>query len=86
MVLVAACHVHRSQADRWPVLVHQSVRSCVLKSFACGDVVPGCDATFVCDTEDEILSSVATHAAHSHGLTAVPVELVSAVRAAIVSL
>lgn len=56
-----------------------------MKSFACGDVVPGCDAKFVCSTEDEILSSVAAHAERSHGLSAVPPELVSAVRAAIVS-
>ena len=55
-----------------------------MKSFACGDVVPGCDARFVCDTEDQILAAVARHAADDHGLTSVPAELVGAVRAAIV--
>jgi predicted small metal-binding protein len=54
-----------------------------MKSFACGDVVPGCDARFVCDTEDEILAAVAKHAHEDHGLITVPEELVDAVRAAI---
>jgi predicted small metal-binding protein len=54
-----------------------------MKSFACGDVVPGCDARFVCTTDDEILTAVAQHAAHDHGLTTVSTELVGAVRAAI---
>jgi predicted small metal-binding protein len=54
-----------------------------MKSFACGDVVPGCDARFVCDTEDEILAAVAAHARLDHGLASVPAELVTAVRAAI---
>jgi predicted small metal-binding protein len=56
-----------------------------MKSFACGDVVPGCDARFVCDTEDEILAAVAAHARLDHGLTSVSAELVSAVRGAIQS-
>ena len=55
-----------------------------MKTFSCGDVVPGCDARFVCDTEDDILVAVAQHAAADHGLTSVPAELVSAVRAAII--
>jgi predicted small metal-binding protein len=54
-----------------------------MKSFACGDVVPGCDARFVCDTEDEILAAVASHARLDHGLTSVSAELVNAVRGAI---
>lgn len=56
-----------------------------MKTFACGDVVPGCDATWVCDTEDDILSNVAAHAASDHGLVEVPAELVAAVRANIVA-
>jgi len=55
-----------------------------LKSFACGDVVPGCDATFVCSSEDDVLAEVARHAARDHGLTSVPAELVEQVRARIV--
>ncbi|HET8879559.1 MAG TPA: DUF1059 domain-containing protein, partial [Arthrobacter sp.] len=33
-----------------------------MKSFACGDVVPGCEARWVCSTEDEILVQVGAHA------------------------
>ena len=51
-----------------------------MKRFACGDVVPGCDATFVCDTEDEILVQVARHAAEVHGMTEVPKSVVVQVR------
>ena len=54
-----------------------------MKAFACGDVVPGCNARWVCSSEDEILFEVAEHARAVHGLTAVPPELVGAVRAAI---
>jgi predicted small metal-binding protein len=54
-----------------------------MKSFACGDVVPGCDASWVCGSDDEILVAVAHHAAEAHGLTTVSDELVAAVRGAI---
>jgi predicted small metal-binding protein len=52
----------------------------LMKQFACGDVVPGCDAKFVCSTDEEILALVAEHAASAHGLTAVPPELGEQVR------
>ena len=55
-----------------------------MKAFACGDVVPGCDARWVCGTDDEILAEVASHARVTHGLTEVPAELVDAVRSRIV--
>ncbi len=55
-----------------------------MKSFACGDVVPGCEARWVCSTEDEILISVAAHAASTHGLVELPAELVQSVHKAIV--
>lgn len=51
-----------------------------MKTFRCGDVVPGCDAVFS-GSEGEIESDVADHARASHGLTEMPPELVSAVRA-----
>lgn len=35
----------------------------------CGDVVPGCAATFESDSEDELLKQVADHAAADHGMT-----------------
>ena len=54
-----------------------------MKRFACGDVVPGCDATFVCDTEDDILVQVAQHAAEAHGMSEVPESVVDQVRARI---
>jgi predicted small metal-binding protein len=56
-----------------------------MKLFSCGDVVPGCDAFWERETDDDILAEVARHAAEEHGLSAVPAELVTAVRAAIVS-
>ncbi|MCB5281295.1 DUF1059 domain-containing protein [Arthrobacter sp. AL08] len=55
-----------------------------MKSFACGDVVPGCEARWVCSTEDEILVTVAAHAAAAHGLVELPDEVVRSVHRAIV--
>jgi predicted small metal-binding protein len=52
-----------------------------MKRFACGDVVPGCDAMFVCGTDDEILSAVARHAAVAHGMAKVPGAVLDQVRA-----
>ncbi|WP_104168014.1 DUF1059 domain-containing protein [Arthrobacter sp. SX1312] len=51
-----------------------------MKLFACGDVVPGCDARWICSTEDDILAAVGAHAASAHGLTEITPELVGAVR------
>ncbi len=56
-----------------------------MKTFACGDVVPGCEARWVCSSEDEVLFEVAKHAAAVHGMADVSPQLVHAVRAAIVS-
>lgn len=56
-----------------------------MKSFACGDVVPGCEARWVCSSEDEVLVEVARHAAAVHGMTDVSPQMVHAVRAATVS-
>lgn len=54
-----------------------------MKSFACGDVVPGCDARWVCSTEDEILVHLVAHAASAHDLVELPAGFVSKVREAI---
>ena len=54
-----------------------------MKAFACGDVVPGCDARWVCSTDDEILAAVGAHAASAHGLIDITPELVGAVRGSI---
>lgn len=56
-----------------------------MKTFACGDVVPGCQASWTADSDDEILSEVAAHAASDHGITAVTDDLVASVRAHIVT-
>lgn len=54
-----------------------------MKQFACGDVVPGCGATFTGESEQDILQQVAVHAADAHGITDVGPELVDAVTASI---
>jgi predicted small metal-binding protein len=54
-----------------------------MKAFSCGDVVPGCDAHWVCSTDDDVLAAVAQHAAEVHGFTSVSADLVAAVRGAI---
>jgi len=55
-----------------------------MKKFRCGDVVPGCTASFH-GTEDEILAEVAAHARADHGLVDIPAELVDAVRSKLVA-
>ncbi len=40
------------------------------KEFSCGDVVPGCTATFSAQSEQEILSQVTTHAREREELVA----------------
>jgi predicted small metal-binding protein len=57
-----------------------------MKTFACGDIVPGCTMTFTGPDEDAVLAQVAAHAAADHGLGTVPPELVEQVRASIVSI
>ncbi|ACL39679.1 conserved hypothetical protein [Pseudarthrobacter chlorophenolicus A6] len=54
-----------------------------MKSFACCDVVPGCNASWLRETDDEILAAVAQHAADVHAMNHVPAELVESVRAAV---
>jgi predicted small metal-binding protein len=56
-----------------------------MKAFACGDVVPGCEARWVCSSTDEILRAVAVHARAAHGLTNLSDELVASVSAAVVT-
>ena len=51
-----------------------------MKTFRCGDVVPGCDSVFS-GSAAEIEAAVADHAITGHGLSAVTPELVAAVRA-----
>ncbi|SDY39875.1 Predicted small metal-binding protein [Modestobacter sp. DSM 44400] len=56
-----------------------------MKTFACGDVVPGCTAHFTAVDEAAVPSLVAAHASADHGLATVPPELVQAARGALVS-
>ena len=54
-----------------------------MKSFRCGDVVPGCTRAFT-GMENDILAQVADHARRDHGLPDIPVELIEQVRAHLV--
>ena len=54
-----------------------------MKEFACGQVVPGCDAKFQAETEDALLGEVAVHAREAHGMDEVPPGVVEQVRAGI---
>ena len=54
-----------------------------MKKFACGDVVAGCDGVVTGETDDEVLTAAAGHAAAAHGMTEVPDEVVAAIRAGI---
>jgi predicted small metal-binding protein len=57
-----------------------------MKRFACGDVVPGCDASWTGGTDDDVFAAVSVHAGEVHGLTELTPELSAAVRSAIVTL
>ncbi len=52
-------------------------------SLACGDVMPGCAATFDADTKDELMALVAGHAADAHDITEITPEVAQAVEGAI---
>jgi predicted small metal-binding protein len=54
-----------------------------MKTFACGDVIPGCSARFAGSTEGDIFAQVAGHASADHGITDITPEVVQAVRASI---
>ena len=52
-------------------------------TLSCGDVMPGCAATFEAETEDALLAQVAPHAAEAHGIDDVTPEVLDAVKGAI---
>lgn len=56
-----------------------------MKSFACGDVMSGCGATFEAESERELLAAVAAHAREAHGVEHMTADVVNKVRAAITS-
>lgn len=43
-----------------------------MKTLACGEIMPGCDATFEGQTEDEVLAQAGRHAVEVHGLEVTP--------------
>lgn len=51
-----------------------------MQEFCCGDVVPGCPASFRAVTEDALLELVAQHARDDHGLMELAPELIAAVK------
>jgi predicted small metal-binding protein len=54
-----------------------------MKRFACGDVIPGCNATFTAADEDGIFAQAAPHAAGEHGIDEVTPELQATLRSLI---
>lgn len=54
-----------------------------MKQFACGSVVPGCDGVVTGESEADVLNAAASHAAEAHGMTQVPDELMTRIRAGI---
>ena len=54
-----------------------------MKEFSCGDVVPGCTASFAAKTEDELLAAVGEHAKKDHAMRTISAEIVAAVKAKI---
>lgn len=52
-------------------------------ALSCGDVMPGCAATFEADSEDALLAQVGPHAADAHGIEEVTPEVLEAVKGAI---
>jgi len=51
-----------------------------MKRFACGDVIPGCSATFTAADEDGIFAQCVPHAASQHGIDEVTPDLAAMVR------
>lgn len=51
---------------------------------ACGDVMPGCAATFESSAKESLLANVATHAAADHGITEITPEIFALVESRIV--
>jgi predicted small metal-binding protein len=54
-----------------------------MKAFVCGDLVPGCDAAFEADSEEELLVHIVGHARDAHGMHEVPPEVMDTIKATI---
>ena len=55
-----------------------------MKQFACSSVVPGCDGVVTGESEDELLAAASSHAEQAHGMTEIPADVVTQIRAGIV--
>lgn len=55
----------------------------LVKEFSCGDVVPGCTATFTAQSESDIIVQVEAHARTDHGMAGLPPELEDQIRSRI---
>ena len=55
-----------------------------MKEFACGELVPGCDAKFHSESEDQLFEQIAAHARDEHGMDEVPPEVADQIRERIV--
>lgn len=53
-------------------------------TLACGDVMPGCTATFENADKGALLSDVASHAAADHGITEITPDIFAAVDSRVV--
>lgn len=51
-----------------------------MKQFCCGDVVPGCNASFQAPDEAGLFVMITAHARRDHGLIDIPEALVAQVR------
>ena len=51
-----------------------------MKQFRCGDVVPGCKATFEALDEESLFRQIAVHAREDHGMSEVPPALLPQIR------
>jgi predicted small metal-binding protein len=52
-------------------------------TLACGDVMPGCAATFSADSEEDLLAQAGPHAAEAHGIAEMTPDVLEAVRGAV---
>lgn len=51
-----------------------------MKRFACGDIVPGCTATWQTDDHELLIRDVSAHAASAHGIVGLDAAVVEVVR------
>lgn len=53
------------------------------KNISCADIMPGCDFKAEAETDQELLSQVAKHAADAHGVKDITPDLLEKVKATI---